>query len=72
MSENCVTVKRSTPTCSQHDGWVASVGAARDGSDNHRAVTQRVLLSVELEGGCSVVVLRSHLEALEALLRREL
>lgn len=60
-----------TPTCSEHDRWVASVGAACDGSDDHRAVTQRVLLPVELEGGCSVVVLRSHLEALEALLRRE-
>lgn len=58
-----------SPTCSEHDGWVAGVGAAGDGSDKDRAVAQCILFSIKLEGDLSAVTLRGDLETLETLLK---
>lgn len=58
----------AAPTCSEHDRGVAGVGAAGDGGDDHRAVAQRVLFPVELEGHSGAVTVGSHLETFETLL----
>lgn len=55
-------------TSSKHDRWVAGVGAAGDGSDDHGAVAELIIISIELEVDLSALMLRSHLETLEALL----
>lgn len=58
------------PTCPQHDGGVAGVGAAGDCRDDHRAVVQCVFSGVVLEGDAGGAAVWSDLETLEALLRK--
>lgn len=52
-------------TCSQHDRRVAVVGAADDGSDDHRAVGQLVLLTTVQERDAGLLLLLGDVEAFE-------
>ena len=67
-SQTCPYSCRSSrrPTCSQHHGRVAVVGAADDGGDDQRAVGQLVLLARVLEGDLGLQPVGGHVEAFEA------
>ena len=51
-------------TCGQHDGRVTVVGAADDGSDDHRAMSQLVLLATVDKWNQGILLLSGDVEPL--------
>lgn len=55
-------------TCSQHHGWIAGVGAAGDGSNDHRAMSKSEFAVVVDKGLVVIVMVWSNLKTLKSLL----
>lgn len=53
-------------TCSQHGRRVTVVGAADDGSDDHRAVPKLILLTAVQERNFDVLLLLGDVEAFKS------
>lgn len=58
-------------TCGQHDGRVAVIGAADNGSDDHRAVREAVLRPLVQERDRNSLLLLGYVEALKTHLNKQ-